>query len=166
MVQIWVVMVTILPRAELMWLFLVGLSGRQNLQQQSTHNRKAETIFQLHWSASRKKLQVQLCEISDISCRWSWMLMVHILKICLQECQSSKASELRGYNVETKMQYSQSVGKNSLIPKKVLHVRSNVKVMLTVFLDIEGLCIMNSYVRSKQWIASIILKCWNIYEKM
>jgi hypothetical protein len=39
-----------------------------------------------------------------------------------------------GYDMETKMQSSQWVGKNSLRLKKVQHVRSNVKVMLIFFL--------------------------------
>jgi hypothetical protein len=25
------------------------------------------------------------CEISDVGCRWSWTLMVHLLKVCLQD---------------------------------------------------------------------------------
>jgi hypothetical protein len=39
-----------------------------------------------------------------------------------------------GYDVETKMQSSQWVGKTSLRPKKAQQVRSNMQVMLTVFL--------------------------------
>jgi hypothetical protein len=56
-----------------------------------------------------------------------------------------------GYDVETKMQSSQWVGKNLPRPKKVWQVRLNVKVMVTVFfLTSRVLCIMNSYVRGKQ----------------
>jgi hypothetical protein len=43
-----------------------------------------------------------------------------------------------GYNVETKMQSSQWVGKNSPRLKKAQWAISNVKVMLTVSFDIEG----------------------------
>ena len=38
-----------------------------------------------------------------------------------------------GYNVETKVQSSQRVGKSSPRPKKARQCRSNVKVMLIVF---------------------------------
>ena len=38
-----------------------------------------------------------------------------------------------GYDVETKMQSSQCMGKSSPRPKKARQSRSNVKVMLTVF---------------------------------
>jgi hypothetical protein len=41
------------------------------------------------------------------------------------------------YDVEMKMQSSQWVGKSSPRPKKAGRVRSNVKVMLKFFLDIE-----------------------------
>jgi hypothetical protein len=43
-----------------------------------------------------------------------------------------------GCDVETKMQPSQWVGKNSRRPKKARRVRSKVKVMLTVSFDIDG----------------------------
>jgi hypothetical protein len=55
-----------------------------------------------------------------------------------------------GYDMETKMQSSQWVGKNSLGPKKAWQVRSNVKVMLWFSLTSRVLCIMDSYVRGKQ----------------
>jgi hypothetical protein len=55
-----------------------------------------------------------------------------------------------GYDVETKMQSSQQVGKNSLKPKNTWRVRLNVKFMLTVFLISRLLCIINSYIRGKQ----------------
>jgi hypothetical protein len=50
---------------------------------------------------------------------------------------TSDETRVCGYNVETKIQSSQWVGKNSPRPKKARRVRSNVKIMLTVF-DIEG----------------------------
>ena len=43
-----------------------------------------------------------------------------------------------GYNVETKVQSSQWVGKSSPRPKKARQSRSNVKVMLIVFFDWKG----------------------------
>jgi hypothetical protein len=43
-----------------------------------------------------------------------------------------------GYNVETKMQSSQWVGKNLPTPKKARQVRLNMKVMLTVYFYVEG----------------------------
>lgn len=43
-----------------------------------------------------------------------------------------------GYDVETKVLSSQWVGKSSPRPKKARQVRSNVKVMLTVFFDFHG----------------------------
>ena len=43
-----------------------------------------------------------------------------------------------GYDVETKSQSSQWKGKGSPRPKKARQVRSNVKVMLTVFFDVHG----------------------------
>jgi hypothetical protein len=43
-----------------------------------------------------------------------------------------------GYDVETKAQSSQWASEGSSRPKKVRQVRSNVKVMLTVFFDSEG----------------------------
>ena len=42
-----------------------------------------------------------------------------------------------GYDAETKVQSSQWVSKTSPRPKKARHVRSHVKVMLTVFFDSE-----------------------------
>ncbi|XP_064469819.1 protein GVQW3-like [Ornithodoros turicata] len=44
-----------------------------------------------------------------------------------------------GYDVETKVQSSQWVGETSPRPKKARQVRSNVKVMLTVFFDAKGI---------------------------
>jgi hypothetical protein len=64
-----------------------------------------------------------------------------------------------GYDVETKMQPSQWVGKNSQRPKEARQVRLNVKVMLIYFLTSRVLCIMNSYIRNKQRITGIISKC-------
>jgi hypothetical protein len=55
-----------------------------------------------------------------------------------------------GYDVEMKMQSSQWVEKNSPRLKKARHVRSNVKVMLTVFLTSRVSCIINSYIRGNQ----------------
>jgi histone-lysine N-methyltransferase SETMAR len=43
-----------------------------------------------------------------------------------------------GYDVETKAQSSQWVSKTSPRPKKARQVRSNVKAMLPIFFDIEG----------------------------
>jgi hypothetical protein len=54
-----------------------------------------------------------------------------------------------GCCVETLMQSSQWVGKNSSRLKNVRWVRSNMKVMLTFFFTSRFLCIMNSYVRGK-----------------
>jgi hypothetical protein len=44
-----------------------------------------------------------------------------------------------GYDPETKQQSSQWKSPNSLRPKKVCQVRSNVKSMLIVFFDIQGI---------------------------
>ena len=43
-----------------------------------------------------------------------------------------------GYDVETKVQLSQWVGKSSPRPKRARQCRSNVKVMLIVFFLLEG----------------------------
>jgi hypothetical protein len=34
------------------------------------------------------KPQLQLCGISSVGCRWSWVAMVNILKMVLCDCQS------------------------------------------------------------------------------
>jgi hypothetical protein len=44
-----------------------------------------------------------------------------------------------GYDPETKQQSSQWKSPNSPRPKKARHVRSNVKPMLIVFFDIQGI---------------------------
>jgi len=44
-----------------------------------------------------------------------------------------------GYDVETKMQSSQWVGKSTPRPKKAHQCRSNVKVMLIVFFEWKGI---------------------------
>jgi hypothetical protein len=65
-----------------------------------------------------------------------------------------------------KMQSSWWVGKYSSRPKKGM--AGQVKREShddSFFLTLRVLCIMNSYVRGKQWITSIILKCWNVQEK-
>jgi hypothetical protein len=78
--------------------------------------RKWTVKFWPQWSVSVKKLYLQLCEISDVSCRWSCvyvcmcvcmyvymyvcMSLVHILKMCLHGCQSPKTTELRDTKIQ------------------------------------------------------------------
>jgi hypothetical protein len=38
---------------------------------------------------------LQLCEISDVGCKRSWMQMAHTLKRFLHDCQSPETTELR-----------------------------------------------------------------------
>jgi hypothetical protein len=53
-----------------------------------------------------------------------------------------------GYDVETKAQSSQWVSEGSPRPKKARQVWSNIKVMLTVFFDSEGVT-MNSFHKAR-----------------
>jgi hypothetical protein len=67
-----------------------------------------------------------------------------------------------GYNVETKMQSSQRVGKNLPRPKKAQRVRSNVKVMVTFFFDIEGVAhreFLHQGQTVNRWYYLEVLKC-------
>jgi hypothetical protein len=64
--------------------------------------------------------------------------MVDIHENFLKSITTGVETRVYGYNRETKMQSSQCVGKNSSRPKKAQGVKSNVKVMLTVFFDIKG----------------------------
>ena len=57
----------------------------------------------------------------------------------LQNVITGDETWVYGYDVETKVQSSQWVGKSSPRPKKARQCRSNVKVMLIVFL-LEGYC--------------------------
>jgi hypothetical protein len=93
MVWIWVVLATILSESEPMRLFFMGLSEKYSLQKQSAHNQHTETNF-------GSSDQHQLCEISNVSCRWSWMPMVHILKMFVLDCQSPKTSELKRHQIQ------------------------------------------------------------------
>jgi hypothetical protein len=67
-----------------------------------------------------------------------------------------------GYDVETKMQSSKWVGKNSPRPKKARQVRSKVKVMLMVFSEIEGV-VHHEFLHQGQtvnfWYYLEVLKC-------
>ena len=57
----------------------------------------------------------------------------------MQRIITGDESWVYGYDIETKVQSSQWIGKGSPRPKKARQSRSNVKVMLTVFFDFNGI---------------------------
>ncbi|KAE9524215.1 hypothetical protein AGLY_015254 [Aphis glycines] len=64
---------------------------------------------------------------------------------CIKNIVTWDETWVYGYDLETKLQSSQWKTKFSPLPKKARQVRSNVKTMLIVFSDIEGmnLCLMD-----------------------
>jgi hypothetical protein len=71
-----------------------------------------------------------------------------------------------GHNVEKKMLSSQWVGKNSPRPKNARQVRSKVKVMLMVFLDIKSV-VHHEFLHQAHtvncWYYHEVLKCLREY---
>jgi hypothetical protein len=59
--------------------------------------RRCRRIARTHFSVSDqrvKKLHLQLCEMSDTGCRWSWTPLMHVPKAFLLDCRSAKGTEL------------------------------------------------------------------------
>lgn len=79
---------------------------------------------------------------------------------------TSDETRVYGYDMETKMQSSQGVEKICWDQKKHGRLGQTWKPCWRSFLTSRVLCITNSYLRYKWWIADIISKCWNIWEKM
>ena len=71
-----------------------------------------------------------------------------------------------GYDVETKVQSSQCVGKSSSRPKEACQCRSNMKVMLIVFFLIgRVLFIMSLFHVVRQSIKSFTWRSWSVWGK-
>ena len=62
-------------------------------------------------------------------------------RICIKFCVKNeiKCNKVYGYDVETKSQSSRWMHFGSPRPKKARQVRTNVKVMFTVFFDFNGI---------------------------
>ena len=63
---------------------------------------------------------------------------------------SSDESWVYGYDVETKVQFSQWMSKTSPRPKKAHQVRSKIKVLLTVFLMLVELSTTSTFLKAPQ----------------
>jgi hypothetical protein len=51
--------------------------------------------FRQQWSETVKKLQLQLCKVFNIGCRYPWTLLVHTLKKIFYDYRSYKHTETR-----------------------------------------------------------------------
>jgi histone-lysine N-methyltransferase SETMAR len=83
-----------------------------------------------------------------------------------QNLKTGDESWVYGYDPETKVQSSQWKTLNSPRPKKVRQLKANVKVMLIVFFDLEGIVGRSSYLVALQSTLHIIKVCWNVYGTM
>jgi hypothetical protein len=93
------------------------------------------TKLEMHWVVSKFVLQLLMQDQRDSCIAICQELLDHTSKQenFLKRIITGDETWVYGYDVETKMQSSQWVGKNSPRPKKARWVRSNMKVMLLVF---------------------------------
>ena len=64
--------------------------------------------------------------------------MLTTIQICLKKFITGNESWVEDYDIKTKAQSSQWKHPEESRPKKACHVRSNVKVLLSVFFDYNG----------------------------
>jgi len=88
-------------------------------------------------SDDRKALRVSVCRELKQQARDDSIFISNII--------TGDETWVYGYDPETKKQSSQWKSPNSPRPKKARQVRSNVKSMLIVFPDIQGMSTRNSY---------------------
>jgi hypothetical protein len=87
----------IILSSEPMRIFLMGHSESYSLQKQSGHNRTIATRKCRHQlRGTVKKLQLQLCEIFDVSSRGFGRQCCAYLKCFLRDCHCLSTTELRG----------------------------------------------------------------------